>query len=292
MDGARLPHGLPFRHEALLYEGTDGLVAGALHFIHAGLDAGEPVLVAAREESLEPVRTALGTAAERVEFERIADNPARIIPFWRAFVDAHDGPVRGIGEPIHPHRDAAALVECQLHEALLNVAFEDDFTLLCPYDTTALTDTVIHEARRSHPVVDAAPSGVFRDAPLPLAPLPPPPSGAHVLGFDLGSLHDVRRFVASHGGEPDFVLVVDELAANSIRHGGGRGVVRLWTDDGSMVCDVRDRGSIENPLAWRQRPPEEACGGRGLWIANSICDLVQIRPGAVRVRIASPRPPA
>ena len=41
------------------------------------------------------------------------------------------------------------------------------------------------------------------------------------------------------------MLAVDELAANSIRHGGGRGVVRLWTEDGALVCDVRDRGSIE-----------------------------------------------
>ena len=69
--------------------------------------------------------------------------------------------------------------------------------------------------------------------------------------------------------------------------------MRLWTEDGSLVCDVRDQG-IDRATRWRAvtRPADDAFGGRGLWIANAVCDLVQIRPGAVRVRSALPRPPA
>ena len=275
---------MPYRHEALFYDGVDDLVITALPFIRAGLDAGEPVLVAARPDS--PLRSLDGIA-----FVEIPRNPAQIIPLWRNFVEAHDGPVRGIGEPIWAGRDGDELVECQLHESLLNVAFDEDFTLLCPYDIASLDEAVIHEARCSHPVIDGDPSHVYRDAPLPLAPFAPPPPGARLLAFDLDSLAELRDFVAAHGGDPDFVLAVDELATNSIRHGGGRGIVRLWSDDGALVCEVRDQGQIADPLAGRRRPAADVFGGRGLWITNQVCDLVQIRPGAVRVRSALARPP-
>ena len=63
--------------------------------------------------------------------------------------------VRGIGEPIWSGRRAAELVECQLHEALLNVAVEPDVPLwlLCPYDVQTLPAEVVTEAHRSHEVI-------------------------------------------------------------------------------------------------------------------------------------------
>ena len=87
----------------------------------------------------------------------------------------------------------------------------------------------------------------------------------------------------------EFVLAVHELASNSIVHGGGIGVVRAWQDDGAAVCEVRDRGRFDDPLAGRRPPRPGQLGGWGLWIANVACDLVQIRTGAegttVRVRL-------
>jgi hypothetical protein len=51
---------------------------------------------------------------------------------------------------------------------------------------------------------------------------------------------------------------------------------------------VRDRGTVVDPLAGRVRPPPGADRGRGLWLANQLSDLVQIRATpegtAVRVR--------
>ncbi|RKQ93872.1 anti-sigma regulatory factor (Ser/Thr protein kinase) [Solirubrobacter pauli] len=279
---------MAFTHQALRYHGTDELLAGILPYVRAGLQQGEPVRVATRAETLEPVRAALGEDAARVELVEIDRNPARIIPFWREFVESHRGPVRGIGEPVYAGRGPAELVECQLHESLLNVAFDEDFTLLCPYDADGLSEQVLHEACRSHAVVDGEPSAHFREEPLPLAPLPPPPTGSRVLGFDLESLSEVRQLVREAGGEPDFVLAVDEVAINSVQHGGGRGIVRLWREDDDLVCDVRDQGIIRDPLAGRMRPDVDAFGGRGLWIANQVCELVQIRPGAVRVRTGLP----
>ena len=224
----------------------------------------------------------------------LGHNPARIIPAWREFADAHPGPIRGIGEPIWSGRDATALVECQLHEALLNVAFADraDFRLLCPYDTDALNGNVIHEACCSHPLVDGEPSRAFRDAERLLAPfdspLPPPPATARILGFELDTIVEVRRLVehsARRAGLPpereqDLVLAVSEMAGNSIRHGGGRGILRIWRTDEALVCEIRDRGHIADPLAGRVKPDLERQDGRGLWLANAVCDLVQIRVGA------------
>ena len=40
-----------------------------------------------------------------------------------------------------------------------------------------------------------------------------------------------------------------------------------------------DSGRIEDPLVGRERPPHEQGRGRGLWIVNQLCDLVQIRSG-------------
>jgi hypothetical protein len=255
-----------FSHEALLYEGPDGLLAGALPFIREGIERDEPVLVAVGAAKIELLRSALGDGAvEFVDMAVLGRNPARIIPAWRAFLDRHPGPARGVGEPIWAGRGASELVECQLHESLLNLAFADvrDFRLLCPYDAAGLSPSVIHEACCSHPLVNDSPSRAFREAEELLAPfdspLPPPPAQARLLGFELDSLADVRR-LTEHCAERagleiertrDLALAVSELAANSVRHGGGRGILRIWRDGGALVCEIRDRGLIEDPLAGR-----------------------------------------
>ena len=284
-----------FSHEALLYEGPDGFLAGTLPFIREGLQRDEAILVAVGAPTIASLREALGADAERVEFADMAvlgHNPARIIPAWHEFLSRHDGPVRGIGEPIWAGRSASELVECQLHEALLNVAFAEveRFTLLCPYDVASLEESVVHEACGTHPRVNERPSSGFRDAERLLAPfespLPPPPALARLLGFELDTVGEVRpltRECASDLGREradDLVLAVAELAANSVRHGGGRGILRIWRDAGSIVCEVRDRGRIRDPLVGRRIPGTEQFDGRGVWIANAVCDLVQIRSTA------------
>ena len=44
-----------------------------------------------------------------------------------------------------------------------------------------------------------------------------------------------------------------------------------------LICEVRDSGRLDDPLAGRRRPEIPELGGHGLWIANQICDLVQLR---------------
>jgi anti-sigma regulatory factor (Ser/Thr protein kinase) len=300
-----------FRHEALLYAGEVDFLTGTLPFIREGIATDQPVLVVVSAAKIGLLRSALGADADRVAFADMADvgaNPARIIPAWRDFVVANDvdrRSARGIGEPIWAARTPAELVECQRHETLLNLAFAGvpAWWLLCPYDTTSLTPEVLEEAWRSHPVVsergdatDSAPYRGLEQAAAPFAaPLPEPPTQPPEHGFGPGSLVELRELVARHaaaaGLDParaaDLVLAVDELATNSLRHGGGRGTLRIWRDHGALVCEVRDPGRIEDPLVGRARPAVDRDGGRGLWMVNQLCDLVQLRtfPSGAVVRV-------
>jgi anti-sigma regulatory factor (Ser/Thr protein kinase) len=291
----------PFRHEALFYANHDGFMQGATSFIREGLASHEPALVVVNAEKIDQLHRELDDATGLVRFADMDDvgtNPARIIPAWRDFVDEHAGlgPFRGIGEPIWAARTPAELVECQRHESLLNLAFADTpaFRLLCPYDTIALEPAIIDEAQRSHPsLVDSGeerPSALYRGldevvAPLE-GPLPPPPFDVPAHRFRDGSeLAEVRAHVEQRAHEAglsparvaDVILAVNELAANSLRHGGGRGTLRMWSEPGALVCEVQDHGAIEDPLIGRVRPPSHPDAGRGLWTVNQLCELVQIR---------------
>jgi anti-sigma regulatory factor (Ser/Thr protein kinase) len=291
-----------FRHEALLYAGEDAFVTETSAFIRAGIEAEEPTLVVVSAQKIDRLREELGAEAAHVAFADMSDvgaNPARIIPAWQEFVGGRPAPgtrVRGIGEPIDPSRGMDELVESQRHESLLNLAFADAraFWLLCLYDTQALEPAVIAEAFRSHPhvtggggaVVSSQYRGLDEIAAPFRAPLSEPSADAARLAFgDESDLAEVRRFVVAElarrgvAGERrgDLTIVVNEIASNSLRHGSGDGELAIWTADRRVVCDIRDGGRFDDPLADRRPPTADRPGGRGLWMANQLCDLVQVR---------------
>lgn len=292
-----------FRHDALFYAGPDDFVATTMPFIVEGVEAGEPILVVVSAEKIDRLRAELDGSADRVRFADMATvglNPARIIPAWRAFVSeqrALGRPFRGIGEPIWADRSRDELDECERHEALLNVAFDGApaWWLACPYDTESLPAAVLQEAERNHPFVVhqgvRRPSGAYRGVDGAAAPydrpLSAPPVTARQLRFDptTASLHQLRAVVAEEAARfeldpartDDLVLATSEVATNSIRHGGGAGVLRLWGEGESLVCEISDAGRIVEPLVGRDRPSGDLESGYGLWLANHVCDLVQIR---------------
>ena len=75
------------------------------------------------------------------------------------------------------------------------------------------------------------------------------------------------------------VGAVNELTSNSVRHGGGRGELRMWCEERMLLLEVRDRGHISEPLQRRTRPAPGQPTGRGLWLADQLSDLLQIRSG-------------
>jgi anti-sigma regulatory factor (Ser/Thr protein kinase) len=292
-----------FRHDAVFYDGTEDFVGQLVPFIRGGVDAGEPVLVVVSAAKIDLLRDELDGAGDRVRFADMATvgtNPARIIPAWRAFVDEHRAagrPFRGVGEPIWAARSRDELDECERHEALLNVAFDGSpaWWLACPYDSEALPDPVLEEAERTHPFVVhegvRRPSASYLGVDGATQPydraLPPAPADAATSRFDHSreSLHELRATVArraraaglDEARTDDLVLAVSEVATNSIRHGGGSGVLRTWVEDRTVICEVGDAGRITDPLVGRGRPAPDLGSGYGLWLANNLCDLVQIR---------------
>jgi anti-sigma regulatory factor (Ser/Thr protein kinase) len=301
-----------FRHEALFYNGADGFLRGALPFVTEALDAGEPLLVAVGEQRAALLQDALVDESERVRFvdmHELARNPARVIGAWSEFVAEHASvgrAVRVLGEPVWAGRSDAALDECARHESLLDVAFTRgrSWRLLCPYDLDALTPNVIDAARRTHPALMhegiSRRNGAF--LPFDFAPgpfngsLPAPPAGYEQLPFTRNGIAAIRGVIAARSADlglgveagEDLVLAVNELVTNSVQYGGGGGMLRIWREgEDTLVCDVRDRGFIRDPLVGRMQPPIDQHGGRGLWLVNQLCDLVQIRsaPSGTVVRV-------
>jgi anti-sigma regulatory factor (Ser/Thr protein kinase) len=293
---------LEFHHEALIYSGDEEFLAGTVPLIRETVAEDGVVLAAVGDEKIRLLRGELNGESEGVRFVDMAAlgrNPARIIPVWRDFVDANVGPggsFCGIGEPVGPGRTGAELDECLRHEALLNLAFDGGpgWRLVCPYDSDGLDDEVLADAHRSHPLVDDHGDGGPSDRYEPSlagraldGDLPSPPAGADGISFRASTLGSVRRFAFDHAGlagldrdrAEDFEFSLNELASNSVRHGGGGGTARIWLEEGSLVCEVRDAGVFTDPLAGRARPGAMEYTGRGLWMVNQFCDLVQIRSG-------------
>ena len=299
-DTTKAHRGAGFRHDALLVAGPEDFTARVASFVRDSLEAEEPILVVVTPQKIAMLRDALGTDARGVLFGDMAEiglNPSRIIPVWHdhmARVGPGGGRVRGIGEPIWAGRPPEELVEAQRHETLINLAFDGaPAWILCPYDTTTLEPDVIDEAYRSHPFVvhndlafrsptypglEGIPAA-FRD------PLPEPDAPVETIAIEASQLNAMRSLVlarASAFGLPDervadLVLAVNEVASNSVRHGGGGGVLRMWQDGDELLCEVRDAGRIADPLVGRARPNVRIEGGLGLWLVNQLCDLVQVR---------------
>jgi anti-sigma regulatory factor (Ser/Thr protein kinase) len=292
----------PFVHPALFYRDAEEYLAGTVPFVRAGLESGEPVAVAVPGDNLRLIEAELGADARAVrllDMREAGRNPGRIIPgVLRAFADAQEAGrrVRIIGEPIWAGRTPAEYPACVQHEALINTAFRGrEVTILCPYDTVRLDERILADAYATHPVYIASGS----DAELESAayapehivarynePLPPVPD-APVFAFTAQTLSQARHVATAAGARlglagtrlEDLALVTAELTTNSVVHGGGSGELRVWTEDGYVLCEVRDKGRLDDPLAGRRPAARDQRGGRGLLLVNLVSDLVRIHSG-------------
>ncbi|MCG5467843.1 ATP-binding protein [Micromonospora sp. LAH09] len=104
--------------------------------------------------------------------------------------------------------------------------------------------------------------------------------------FDQAQVTEIRHSVTScaHAcgltGQrlDDFVLAINELITNAVRHGGGRGWLRLWHESDLLVCEVADHGHGISPqrLGDRSRPAPDTAGGWGLWLARELTDAMEV----------------
>lgn len=285
-----------FHHVVLFYRGTAEYRVALASFAQAGLISGEHVLFAvpaARFALADWLQGSSGLATA-TDMSELGRNPARIIPALRSFADKHAGQrIRIISESVWPGRSPAEVCEAARQEALVCRALADVAgTMVCPYDATGLPGSVLADAARLHPW-EAGADGVLPSPTyagpeaMPAAcrlPLPGPPADAERIAYRT-DLRPVRAMVSAAARRAglrvsrvtDLTLAVSELAANTLLHTGQGGIAYAWQTAREMICQVSDVGFIADPLAGLSRQPAEQPGGKGLWLVNQVCDLVEMR---------------
>ncbi|WP_053647851.1 MULTISPECIES: anti-sigma factor RsbA family regulatory protein [unclassified Streptomyces] len=286
-----------FDHPALFYTTEEEYLSGVGGAVRAAAAQDRPVLAAVPGERLRLLRDSLGADHPDVvwtDMRQAGRNPGRILSMLQDFAARNaTGRPFIVGEPIWVGRTPAEAGEATRHEALINLAFAGrDATVLCPYES-ALPERVLAQAHRTHPVLMGSdgyrpspahtdPHEVCRDCDTPL----PEPEDALVLHFGEQELADARGAAGrwaeaadmSRHRRTDWLLAVSEAVTNSVRHGGGKGTLRLWRTEGTLVAETSDHGRVTDPLIGRRRPdPFSAAGGRGVWMMHQLCDLVEMR---------------
>lgn len=302
-------------HVLLLHLGNSDSLDGLRTMFRRATEAAE-VLCVVTPETHVLIEETIGAVADFEDVTELGRNPARVIPAIRQFVDTRG---RGrhvvvVTEQWWKRREMAEAAEIARHEALANLAFEgNDVDLVCLYDTRSVAAEIVADAKRTHPLI--ADEGGVRPNPWYVdphemlerssAPLEPPPRAAETFEVESGHLSELRASVEERGytaGLPlgrveDLVLAANEVATNVVSHGSGHGLLRLWTEGAWLVCEITDKGSdedalAEDPFIGTRSPPVEDTTGRGLWMVNQLCDLVELRSGhsgtAVRLRFGRP----
>ena len=284
-------------HEAVLYSEPDELARRLVPRLRTTLDDGGPVVAVLDEQTRAELRHALGDDADRVEFPEPAA-VHRVPPFTVAvrwarlsrLVRTPHGQATVVGQHV------AGLPDCgETHWARLdiglNVALTGlPITVLCPYRADVQELDRIHA---THPHVTTAEgpatNGGYREPAEALVAFPPPPApdlGPPVaeLAFTASGLGGLRRLVAEvadRGGTDagrvaDLVLAVNEICSNSVEHGPGHGMLRLWASDDGVTAEVTDPGSADLPFPGMVAPVPTGVRGRGLWLASELCDVLQV----------------
>lgn len=295
-------------HRAAFYGSDEEFLAATGPYVADGLRAGEAVLVVTTPANMTLLGEFLPREAGSVDFVDSAagwyTSPPRTLVAYDDYVRGHERrgrSVRVVGEPIWDRRGPLERRAWQRLESLVNLAFPGrNASWLCPYDVRALDADVLAAARRSHPQVaygaDVTRSAGYVDpgvfcAEYGAEPLPEPTGTVVELPFSADDLTAAREFASRQAyladlpkhRVADLVLAVNEITTNAVRHGGGHGRVRAWRDDHSLVFEVEDDGGGRpDPLAGALRPPVEGHrdpGGRGLWTARQLSDLLEIRHG-------------
>ncbi|WP_345770386.1 sensor histidine kinase [Blastococcus saxobsidens] len=295
-----------FPHDALLHDSVDELVGTVLPFVRDGLDAGDAAILAVQPDASALLRDALGDDPRLVvlDQDRVYGprTPAAISSLRRLAREHAPGAgrrVRVVGE-IDFGPTARDWLEWERYESVINEALRGwDLWGVCLYDTSRLPDPVLESARRTHgqlvsptqrtPNPDYTdPATFLRSLPIPDEPLErtaPRLEAGDVRDF-IGLRHAVAAELAGLQAPADliedFLLAVDEMTSNAVRHGLPPVSLRLWTAPDRVVCTITDGGpGWDDPFAGYGPAHGEdlSRGGMGLWLARQLCDHVDITGG-------------
>jgi anti-sigma regulatory factor (Ser/Thr protein kinase) len=295
-----------YPHDALLFDTDDELVDVAVPFLLAGLDAGEGAVIATSRDTAELLCQAVGGDG-RVNVLRRSEvydhrTATAITTFRRVGERVGDGVrrVRVVGE-IDYGPTARDWLEWQRYEAVINRALVGwPLWGLCVFDTRRLPDPILESAQRTHQHLHTPggrvanpgfvdPADYVRSLPVPQEPLEhstPQLSAVDVTDF-IGLRHvaasELAVSAARRETAEDFLLAIDEMTSNAVRHGKPPVSLRLWTSDDRIVCTIADQGpGWDDPFAGYgpAHGDDLSRGGMGLWLARQLCDHVDITQDA------------
>ena len=303
-----------YRHDAFLYDSPQSLADVAAPFLLDGLAAGEAAVVATSTGAADVLRDAVDGdprvhVLERHDVYR-ARTPTAITTFRRLaeeYAAAGVTRVRVVGEVDFGPTERDWL-EWQRYEAVINEALAAwPLWGMCLFDTQRLPDLLLASALRTHTglVTTRArrPNPHFVDPDtyvrgLPVLAEPLERTEPRLAATSVGEYVRLRRAVsaelatvdASADLLDDFLLAVDEMTSNALRHGAPPVGLRLWVSDDRVVCTITDRGAgFDDPFAGYgpAHGDDLSRGGMGLWLARQLCDHVDVTRGdeGVRVRL-------
>jgi anti-sigma regulatory factor (Ser/Thr protein kinase) len=293
-------------HDALLYDSTDELAATAVPFLKDGLAAGDAAVIATSTPTAALLTEAID-ADPRVHVLARSDayrarTPAAIVTFRRLAEQLSTDSsrrVRVVGE-VDFGRTERDWLEWQRYEAVINHALAAwPLWGLCVYDNQRLPEQVLESAIRTHPNLVTPhwrgtnplfgdPARYLRSLPVPREPLedtPPRYEDTDVSDY-IGLRHAVAAELATvdapHDLIEDFLIAIDEMTSNALRHGRAPVSLRLWISSDRLICSISDHGTgWDDPFAGYGPAHGEnlSHGGMGLWLARQLCDHVDIRRG-------------
>jgi anti-sigma regulatory factor (Ser/Thr protein kinase) len=307
-------HGYP--HDALFYDCPDQLVEVAAPFLTRGLEIGDAAVIAAGAAATRVLCEALGADPRVHVLERDDVYNARTataITTYRRLADREDrapgSRVRVVGEIDFGPSERTRL-EWQRYEAVINRALVGwPLSGMCLFDTARLPDAVLESASSTHQHLATRqgrqPNARFVEPAEYLRSLPVPPeplldTAPRLVAKDVADFIGLRHAVAAELATvavlreviDDFLLAVDEMTSNAVRHGRPPVSLRLWIGGDRIVCVIGDGGtSWDDPFAGYgpAHGDDLSRGGMGLWLARQLCDHVDIEHGddGARVRLTT-----
>jgi anti-sigma regulatory factor (Ser/Thr protein kinase) len=305
-------------HDALLYDSPEHLASVVAPFLRDGLTRGDTVVLATGGASGRLLHDAVDRDPRVVVLDRTEVYPSRTptaLTTYRRLGDRRprggSAMVRVVGEvdfgPTRRHWP-----EWQRYEAVMNRYLRDDVLWgLCIFDTQRLAQPLLDTALQTHPhlatVSGRVPNARFTDPGryLRSLPIPPEPLEATIPSLWIADVRDFAGLRRSVAGElaalpapelvADFLLAMDEMTSNAIRHGGSPVNLRLWIGADRVVCSIGDAGpGWDDPFAGYgpAHGDDLSRGGMGLWLARQLCDHVDVtsdgRNGSgVRIRLTT-----
>ena len=305
----------PFCHDALLFDSPEELVDIAVPFLREGLTAGDGAVIATSARTAAALYDALD-GDPRVHVLPRGDvylprTATAITTFRRLSEHRIDdrGHVRVVGE-IDYGPTPRDWLEWQRYEAVINEALAGwPLWGLCVFDTRKSPEPILESAVRTHRRLMTGngwadnprftePAEYVRTLPMAAEPLessPPRLAAPDVADF-IGLRHAVAAVLAGVDAPrdliDDFLLAVDEMTSNAVRHGRPPVSLRLWTAPDRIVCVIGDGGpGWDDPFAGYgpAHGDDLSRGGMGLWLARQLCDHVDIAhdDSGVRVRLTT-----